>query len=76
MAKQRVVVVGGGLLGLGAGIFGSRLLPELVPAIRTQISPLAVGVSLLFALFVGIFFGVYPASLAARLDPIEALRSE
>jgi putative ABC transport system permease protein len=66
----------GGLLGLVAGLAGSRLLPELVPSLRTAISPLAVGVSLLFAVLVGIFFGVYPAALAARLDPIEALRSE
>jgi putative ABC transport system permease protein len=66
----------GGLFGLFAGLLGSRLIPTLFPQVHTAISPLAVGVSLLFAVLVGIFFGVYPAALAARLDPIEALRSE
>jgi putative ABC transport system permease protein len=66
----------GGLFGLFAGLLGSRLIPTLFPQVHTAISPLAVGISLLFAVLVGIFFGVYPAALAARLDPIEALRSE
>ncbi len=66
----------GGVFGLLAGLMGSRLIPTLFPQVHTAISPLAVGVSLLFAVLVGVFFGVYPAALAARLDPIEALRSE
>jgi len=66
----------GGMLGLGAGISGARLLPLAVPSINTAVSLSAVLIALLFAFLVGIFFGVYPASKAAELDPIEALRSE
>ncbi len=66
----------GGILGIAAGFFGSRLLDRVVPNLPTVISPWSVPAAFIFALLVGLFFGIYPARKAARLDPIQALRYE
>ena len=70
-----IMTVIGGLLGVAAGIGGARLLTAMVgwPAI---ISPQAVGAAFLFSIAVGIFFGLYPANKASKLNPIEALHYE
>ncbi|HHT86021.1 MAG: ABC transporter permease [Bacillota bacterium] len=64
----------GGIAGVLGGIGGSRLVAKLGP--RTAISPLSIGVAFGFAVLVGFIFGVYPAMRAARLEPVEALRSD
>ena len=43
---------------------------------NTFISPTAVAVALMFSLLVGLFFGMWPAQRAARLNTIDALRYE
>ncbi|MGN6634800.1 MAG: ABC transporter permease [Oryzihumus sp.] len=65
----------GGVLGLALGIAGALLLPRWLGQPVT-ISPLAAGGALVVALVVGVVAGVYPAGRAARLAPIDALRSE
>ncbi len=65
----------GGTLGIAAGIGISRLLTTMI-GWPTIISTQAVAASFLFSLVVGLFFGLYPANKASKLNPIEALHYE
>jgi len=65
----------GGLVGVLVGVGGSYLFGQL-GSMRTQVVPESIPLAFGAAAVVGIFFGYYPATRAARLDPIEALRRE
>lgn len=65
----------GGLIGSLFGVAGGLILSR-VTGWPTAISPLAILLAFGVAAAVGVFFGVYPARRAARLDPIVALRAE
>ncbi len=66
----------GGLAGLLLGIGGAWLIAMLVPGLPVQIAWAYVLASLAIAVSIGLLAGVLPALRAARLDPIEALRTE
>jgi len=65
----------GGLLGIGFGWITAYFLSRYGdwPMV---IAPLSVGLAFGFALFIGIFFGLYPAMKAAKMNPVDALRYE
>jgi putative ABC transport system permease protein len=65
----------GGVLGIALGMIGAQVLPHFLNQPVT-IPPVAGIGALGVALIIGIVAGVYPASRAARLAPIDALRSE
>jgi putative ABC transport system permease protein len=75
LTESSVLSLTGGLMGLllayGVVSLGRALTP--IP-MNTPIS--AVIISLVLSISVGLFFGIYPATRAAKLDPIEALRAE
>jgi putative ABC transport system permease protein len=65
----------GGAAGIGIGILIARMVSRL-GGWPTLVEPQIVLMAFVFAGIIGIFFGLYPAAKAARLDPIEALRYE
>jgi putative ABC transport system permease protein len=75
LVEASVLGLIGGALGALLGIIGAAFLPGVVGDPIT-ISPTALVGALVVALVIGIAFGVYPASRAAQLAPIDALRTE
>jgi len=75
LVEASVLGLAGGILGAGLGLAGAKILPHLVSNPIT-ISPTATVGAIIVAVGIGIGFGVYPATRAAKLAPIDALRSE
>ena len=65
----------GGIIGIIMGFLIANLIAALSP-LPYRIAPWSIVVALAVTFIVGLFFGVYPAQKAARLDPVEALRYE
>ncbi|MEW6685615.1 MAG: ABC transporter permease [Candidatus Edwardsbacteria bacterium] len=65
----------GGIIGILLGFIGAKLV-SLAAKLPSAVSWWSILLGFGFSAAVGIFFGLYPASRAAKLDPIEALRYE
>jgi putative ABC transport system permease protein len=65
----------GGCLGIVVGVLGARVT-TVIAGWPTIISAETVMAAFVFSIAVGLFFGLYPANKAARLNPIDALRYE
>ncbi len=75
LAESVTLSTTGGLVGIGLG-FAVALIIEQVSPIPADVQPWSVGLGITMTALVGLFFGIYPAMRAARLDPIVALGRE
>ena len=75
LVEASVLGLAGGVLGALVGVAGSKVLPHFISS-PVAFSPTASVGAIAIAIAIGLAFGVYPASRAARLAPIDALRTE
>lgn len=81
LSESAIITMLGGILGILIGLGGAYLITQVISLVAPTyaFSPsISLGVILVATLFsstVGIFFGIYPARKAAKMNPIDALRS-
>jgi len=75
LTEAVVLSLMGGVAGILFGLTASYVITQTL-GWPVLVSPIVIGIAVLFSMAVGVFFGFYPARKAAQLDPIEALRYE
>ncbi|MBN1439171.1 MAG: ABC transporter permease [Anaerolineales bacterium] len=80
LTESAMLSVCGGLIGIGLGTALAFAVGQIAAATGNEFTPVvgldSVLLATLFSAAVGLFFGIYPASRAAGLEPVEALRYE
>ncbi len=83
LIESVVISMAGGIVGIisgiGLGVVVSKLMSKAMAGgtpMSSVVSPGSVILAFFFSVAIGIFFGMYPANKASKLDPVEALRYE
>lgn len=75
LIESVMVALSGGILGVLLGVITANILPHFSEW-QTSLSIEAMALAFSFSVLIGIVFGIYPARKAAKLLPIQALRTE
>jgi putative ABC transport system permease protein len=76
LTEAVVLTASGGIIGLLVGWLISTAARLAFPSLPTAVPLWAAALGVAVSVAVGLFFGVWPATKAARLDPVDALRYE
>ncbi len=76
LAEAMALTGAGGVLGIITAVLLTMLVGALVPALPSSVPTWAVVTAFTVSVSIGLFFGVWPAVKASRLDPVDALRYE
>jgi putative ABC transport system permease protein len=76
LVEAMILSLIGGLIGIAIGITGTVGVSQAVENLTLHLSPSTILMATGFSTAVGLFFGIYPAVRASRLNPIDALRYE
>jgi len=76
LLEAMTLTLAGGVMGILAGYTVSFLVRSFVPSLPSTVPPWSVVAGLVVSVSIGLFFGLWPAVKASRLDPIVALRYE
>jgi putative ABC transport system permease protein len=75
LIESSVISALGGIIGIVLGFLVARII-SAATSMPSSVEPVSIALAMVMSWSIGLFFGIYPANRAAKLDPVEALRSE
>jgi putative ABC transport system permease protein len=75
LIESSVISAFGGIIGIVLGFAVARIV-SAATSMPSSVEPASIVLAIVMSWSIGLFFGIYPANRAAKLDPVEALRSE
>jgi putative ABC transport system permease protein len=75
LIESSVISAMGGIIGIVLGFLVARII-SAATSMPSSVDPVSIALAIVMSWSIGLFFGIYPANRAAKLDPVEALRSE